>query len=134
MTKQLIFLFLGLVVSNIFFAQSSDIFTQDEITRIKFSVHLITYDTIAAFDNADGEAYYNIVISSFQENLSIPQLAFSTLTSHDKAKIERIIQQLNELKQNPPSWNDLFDRQTQYLIWLDKVSRRHSKYKTVIEQ
>ena len=130
MKKQLIFSLLMLVISNGVFAQSSGTFTGDEIARIKFSVHLITYDTVGTFDNAAGEAYYTLVIASFKENLSIPQFTLSSLTLNDKAKTDKLIQQLNQVKQNLPTWNELFTRQTQYLLWLDKISHRKSKYKT----
>lgn len=129
MKKQIIFLVLTLIISSGVFAQSSNTFTQDEIARINFSIHLITYDTINSFDNAAGEAYYTIVLNSFKENLSIPQLTSSTITANDKAKTEKLIQQFNQITQNPPTWNDLFTKQTQYLIWLDKALRKRSKYK-----
>ena len=129
MKNQLISIIIFLVFSTIVFAQSSDTFTQDEVARLKFSVHLITYDTIGGFDNAAGEAYYTMTINSFKEDLIIPQLTLSNITANDKAKTDNIIQQLNEQKQNPPTWDDLFAKQTQYLIWKDKVMRRSSKYK-----
>jgi len=90
---------------------------------------MITYDTVGTFDNAAGEAYFNLVISSFKENLTIPEFSFSPFTEADKNKIERIIQMLEQLKKNPPSWDDLLIKQTQYLFWLDKVTRKKSKYK-----
>lgn len=130
MIKQFIFSLLMLFISHGVFSQSSGTFTGDEIARIKFSVHLITYDTVGTFDNAAGEAYYTLVITSFKENLSIPQFTLSSLTLNDKTKTDRFIQLLNQIKQNPPTWDDLLTRQTQYLIWLDKISHRKSKYKT----
>lgn len=132
MKKQMMSLICILVLSANLFAQSTEIFTSDEIARIKFAVHLLTYDTLGKWDNAAGEAYYTIVISSFNENLSIPEITSSKITISDKSKIDDIISQLNELKQNPPSWDDLLRKQTQYLIWLDKALRRSSKYKMII--
>ncbi len=129
MKNQLISLIFILVISTSIYAQSSDKLTSDEIARIKFSVHLITYDTIGGFDNAAGEAYYTMTINSFEENLIIPQFSMSNITANDKAKTEKIIQQLNDLMQNPPTWDDLLTKQTQYLTWMDKVMRRKSKYK-----
>jgi hypothetical protein len=113
-------------------AQSSDKFTSDEIARIKFSVHLMTYDTIGGWDNAAGEAYYTLIINSFNENLIIPEFTSSNITIRDKTQINEIIQSLNELKRNPPSWNDLLEKQTEYLLYLDRVMRRRSKYKVAI--
>ncbi|MFA5782296.1 MAG: hypothetical protein WC868_08505 [Bacteroidales bacterium] len=130
MIKQFIFSLLMLFISNGIFSQSSGTFTEDEKVRIKLAVHFITYDTVGTFDNAAGEAYYTLVITSFKENLSIPQFTLSSMTPNDKTKTDRFIQLLNQIKQNPPTWDDLLTRQTQYLLWLDKISHRKSKYKT----
>lgn len=119
-----------LLISNNIFAQSSGTLSEDEKVRIKLAVHLITYDTVGGFDNAAGEAYYTLVIASFKENLSIPQIKLSSLTQNDKAKTDGIIKLLNQIKQNPPTWDELLTKQTQYLIWLDKITRRKSIYKT----
>ena len=111
------------------FSQSTGKFTDDEKTRIKFAVHLVTYDTISSFDNAAGEAYYNLVLNSFKETLGFPKITTSSLTLNDKTKTDIFIQQPNQLKQNPPTWDELFKRETEYLVWLDKISRKKSKYK-----
>jgi len=129
MKKLIIISCLMLIFSISSFAQSLSKFSDDEIARIKFSVHLITYDTANAFDNAKGEAYYKMIITAFSENLVIPNFVPTELTVNDKNKIEKFIQELKELKQNPFSWEILYEKETQYLIWLDKVSRRHTKYK-----
>lgn len=130
MKTPFVFSFLLFFISSIGFSQSSGKLTDDEKVRIKLAVHLITYDTVGKFDNAAGEAYYTLVLNSFKETLSIPQFSSASLTPNDKNKIDRIIQLLNQLKQNPPSWDDLLVRETQYLKWLDKVTHRKSKYKT----
>lgn len=132
MKKQIISLISIVVISTSVFAQSKEIISSDEIARIKFAVHLVTYDTIPKWDNAVGEAYYTIIINSFNENLTIPVLTSSNITINDMAKIDEIIRQLNELKQNPPTWDELLKKQTQYLIWLDKTIRRSSKYRIAI--
>jgi hypothetical protein len=130
MKKYFFLSLLLLVASNVVvFSQTSGKLNEDEITRVKFNVHLITYDTVGAFDNAAGESYYLLVLNSFKENLSIPQFAKPNLTEKDKNKIEIIIQQLNKAKQNPPTWDDLFANETKYLIWKDKVTHKKSKYK-----
>jgi hypothetical protein len=132
MKKQIISLIFIVVISTSVFAQSKEILSSDEIARIKYAVHLVTYDTVGKFDNAVGEAYYTIVISSFSENLTIPELTSSNITINDKTIIDEIIKHLNELKQNPPTWDELLKKQTQYLIWLDKTIRRSSKYRIAI--
>ena len=129
MKKQCLFSLLLLFSSISVFSQSSGTFTEDEKTRMQLAVHLITYDTIGAFDNAAGEAYYTLVLNSFKQTFSFPKCNTSSLTANDKAKTDGIIQMLNQLRQNPPTWDELLARETQYLIWLDNVSRRHSKYK-----
>lgn len=124
-------IFLPILLSfNYAFAQSTDILSEDEKVRIKLAVHLVTYDTIGNFDNAAGMAYFKLSINSFKENLTIPEFSFAPFTANDKSKIESIIQLLNQLKKNPPSWNDLLIRETQYEIWLDKMTHKKSIYKT----
>ncbi len=129
MKKSIVLSLLMLIFSSGFFAQSANDFTDDEIARIKFSVHLITYDTVSKFDSPQGEAYYTMVINAFKENLTFPQFNASQITVHDKTKTEKYIQLLNQTKQNPPSWEELFRRQTEYLIWRDKALRKKSKYR-----
>lgn len=129
MKKSIIISSLVLIFNISSFAQSSNKFSNDEIARMKFSVHLITYDTISAFDNAQGEAFFQMAVDAFTNNAHIPNFIPSDLTANDRNKIDKFIQQLKEIKQNPPTWENLYERQTQYLIWVDKVTRRHSKYK-----
>jgi len=129
MKKVIILSMLMLIISNGIFAQSSNKFTNEEIARIKFSVHLITYDTVSCFETAKGEAYYTMVINMFKNNLVVPDFFPSDITSADKNKIDVLIQQLKKVKQNPPTWESLYERQTKYLMWLDKVMRKQSKYK-----
>lgn len=129
MKKLIILSIFTLFITNDFFAQSANKFTNDEKARIQFSVHLITYDTISAFDNAKGEAYYTMLINVFTENLAFPDFIPSELTSNDRNKIEGIIQQLEGIKQNPPTWESLYKKQTEFLIWIDIVTRKRSKYK-----
>ena len=113
---------------NVFSQSSGKTISEDESTRIKLAIHLITYDTIGNFEKASGEAYYVLVLNSFKENLSIPQFSSLSLTPKDKAITDRIIKQLNQLKQSPPSWDDLLAKETQYRTWLDKVSHRQPRY------
>jgi hypothetical protein len=132
MKMKIIYLISILFFSISAFAQSANSYTNDEIARMKFAVHLITYDTIGGWENAAGEAYYNIVISSFNENLTIPEISSSNFTVKDKSQVDEIIRQLNMLKQNPPTWDDLLKGQTKYLIYLDRALRRNTKYKMAI--
>ncbi|MDD3688391.1 MAG: hypothetical protein PHE56_16725 [Bacteroidales bacterium] len=123
---------LMILFSTSIIAQSIDSYSTDEVARMKFAVHLITYDTIGGWENAAGEAYYNIIISSFKENCSIPDITSINFTDKDKYQISVIIGQLNALKQNPPSWDELMRKETQYLIYLDRALRRNTKYKSAV--
>ncbi len=129
MKKIFLFILTILSFSQVLFSQSERKYTDDEKSRLKLCATLATYDTVVSFDNAVGEAYYTLVISSFKENLTIPKFSFSPLSGNDKSKIDGIIQILNEAKQTPPTWDDLLIKQTQYQIWLDKSIRKKSKYK-----
>ena len=122
MKKMFFFLLFSIFISNNIFAQQM-LSTDDKMARISFAVHLITYDTISAFESAKGEAYYKMLIDAFSKNAIIPDFMPSDLSSHDRNKINKIILQLRAIKSNPPSWDELYRQETQYLIWKDKVTR-----------
>src|SRR5688572_13782702 len=61
--------------------------TDDEVARVKFALHLINYQTPVNFDNAVGQAYYNVVNASFSANLTIPTVTVEGLTEHDRSII-----------------------------------------------
>jgi len=107
----------------------SDKLTPDQEARIKFSIHLITYDTISSFENVLGESYYKLLVYSFSDNLSIPEIERNQFTANDKKIIENAIFKLNEVKKNPPTWNELLIKEAEYLKWIDISQRKKSKYK-----
>ena len=120
---------LALFISQGVFSQSVKTLSIDEIARVKFSLHLINYDNLPVFDNASGEAYYNIINSSFLENLIIPELTTTTLTENDRSIIDKQIQLLNASIQNPLAWDYLMELEIQYLLWVDRTQHKQSKYK-----
>ena len=81
------------------------------------------------FENATGEAYYNLIKFAFGENLSIPKLEFENLTNNDKTIIMNYISLLEQSFNNPLPWKQLLELEKQYLIWLDRSNRKVSKYK-----
>jgi len=121
----------------IFFAQSSwaqsinntNKLTDDEVARVKFSVHLINYQNPPAFDNASGEAYYNVVNASFSQSLTIPSFTITGLTDHDKEIVNQRIELLSGSMANPLSWEHLWQLEAQYLSWVDKAIHKVSAYK-----
>lgn len=125
-----LFLLFLLFISNSVISQTTKALTDDETARVKYAVHLITYDTVGGFDNAAGDAYYHMVIQSFEQYLIIPECNKANITGSDKTKIEKYIQLLNQAKQNPPTWDDLLIRETEYYKWLDKVRHKKSIYKS----
>jgi len=115
--------------SNLVFAQSKEKYTDDENARIKFAVHLVTYDTIGSFDNALGEATCKLLVFSFLENQICPKIDFAKLSSNDMSVIKKYINSFDAIKNNPPTWDELLLKETQYQIWLDASQHRKSKYK-----
>lgn len=121
----------------IFFAQASwaqsinstNNLTEDEMARVKFSVHLINYQNPPVFDNASGEAYYNIVNASFEQNLTIPTFTITGLTDHDKEIVKQRIELLSGSMANPLTWEHLWQLETQYLNWVDRATHKVSVYK-----
>ncbi len=88
----------------------------------------MNYSTPPAFENANGQAYYNIINASFLENLSIPTLQNLTLTEKDKTTIDNHVQLLVGSMQNPLTWEHLLALEAQYLNWIDKTQRKSSVY------
>jgi hypothetical protein len=129
-TRFFISFFLLTFLHNSFSQTSNELnrLTEDEIARVKFSVHLMNYQNPPSFDNALGDALYNIVKSSFTENLSIPELTTDGITAHDQTIINGYIELLKGAAKNPLSWNQLFQLETQYLIWWDRANHKVSRY------
>lgn len=109
------------------FCQTEEI--KDQHARTKFSIHLIDYMDPPNFENATGEAYYNLIKFTFEENLTIPKLEISNLTNNDKTLIINYISLLEQSFNNPLPWSSLLELEKQYLIWIDKSHRKVSKYK-----
>src|SRR5688572_29354973 len=103
--------------------------TEDEATRVKFSVHLIDYQTPPVFDNAVGQAYYNVVKTSFSENLTIPTVNITGMTEHDKEIVNQYIELLNGAMTTPLTWDHLLQLETQYQNWVDRTTHKVSIYK-----
>jgi hypothetical protein len=109
------------------FCQTAD--SKDQNARIKFSVHLIDYMNPPNFENASGEAHYNLIKFAFEENLTIPNFELDNLTNNDKTIIVNYISLLEQSLYNPLPWKQLLELEKQYLIWLDRSNRKVSKYK-----
>lgn len=127
MKSLLITLILVLIFSMNSFCQSEAL--TDQNSRIKFSIHLIDYMDPPSFENALGEAYYNVIKFTFGENLTIPKFEISNLTNNDKTIIINYISLLEQSFNNPLPWSSLLELEKQYLIWNDKSHRKVSKYK-----
>lgn len=114
-----------LLISNNSYSQN---LTADEETRVKYSVHLVTYDTVASFDNSLGEAYFKLLLFTFTEKQYIPEIDIKLLSERDKKIIQNHIDIFNAIKTNPPTWQELVRKESDYLKWIDVSQRRRSKY------
>jgi hypothetical protein len=103
--------------------------TYDEVARVKFSVHLIDYQTPPSFDNALGQAYYNVVKTSFSENLIIPNVDITGMTDHDREIVNQYIELLNGAMISPLTWDHLLQLEAQYMNYLDRTTHKVSIYK-----
>lgn len=128
MKKHLTILALSLFVSFFASAQVNTALTADQQTRIRLAIPLITYDTVSNFQSAKGEAYYRLMLGSFELSLVKPSLAFEGVPESDRQLLDSQSKLFNELLNNPPTWEDLAVKQQQYLLWKDRMMSRHSKY------
>ena len=51
------------------------------------------------------------------------------LDADDKARIDKLVAELENIKANPPAWDELVQYEKDYLIDWDQRTRRQSKYK-----
>ena len=128
MKKTILLVLFALACCRVSIAQNKKELTLDERSRIKFAMHLLTYDTISRFTSAKGEAVYQILWANFQETQSLPKQNLSDLSEHDKVLIQEQVDRLNKLSDAPPSWSDLILQEEKFLLWKDRLTRRHSKY------
>ncbi len=107
--------------------QSSDL-TQDELARLSFSVHLLTYDTVSAFESSLGEAYFQTMIHGYENGVKAT-LDLTGITPKDKRKIADYQARLEALRANIPTWNQLLKLEDAYQKYLDRSQSKQSKYK-----
>ena len=117
------------LVSSASKGQDSRVFSNDEKSRISFAVHLLTYDTVASFESALGEAYFKALVHSVENAQSIIP-APTNLKGYDLLTCLAHAQRFQGVIENPPTWEFLFAMEEQYLKWLDTVVRKKSKYKS----
>jgi len=85
-----------------------------------------------SYETLDGEATAKLILSAFKMTIAIPDITISG-SAQDKVAIEKLVQQLQQLLINPPSWDELRVLEKDRLQQEDKALRRVSKYKTVAE-
>ena len=85
-----------------------------------------------SYETLDGEATAKLILSAFKMTKAIPDITISG-SAQDKVAIEKLVQQLQQLLINPPSWDELRVLEKDRLQQEDKALRRVSKYKTVAE-
>lgn len=87
------------------------------------------------YESAKGEAFANVILNAFRLTGKMPQgILIPDMTINDKAKCEQLVSELIVLEYNPPTWEQLFQDETDRLISVDKAQNRHSKYMTIIER
>lgn len=107
-------------------AQSSEL-NQDELARLSFSVHLLTYDTVSAFESSLGEAYFQTMIHAYENGIK-PEMSLTGISGKDQAKILDYQTRLEALRTNPPTWNELVKLEDAYRKFVDRRLSRKSKY------
>lgn len=82
-----------------------------------------------AYDTPYGEACANIILKAYRDLLQIPETSALPIDASDKMKIDQLVTKLNQLRANPPSWEELFKLEKERLIQWDKAISHKSKYK-----
>lgn len=110
-------------------SQTKNDLNPDEMARLKFSVHLVTYDRTESFESALGEAYFQTMIFAFENTGALPELSLAGIPSHDLQLIEKYSSKLTAVKSNIPEWSFLLTMEAQYQKWLDSTLSKVSRFK-----
>lgn len=123
-----------LLIPFFIFSQSTvkDI-SKDELIRASYASYYIdeVQEANYIFNTPSGEAKANIILKVYRDLLIIPEVSLDNIDAEDKAKIEKLIQKLNQLSKNPPSWDEIVLLEKERLINWDKAVRQKSKYKKI---
>ena len=117
------------LVSVLSFAQNQKVDSKkDDLIRASYASYYID-ETNAAYDTPYGEACANIILKAYRGLLQIPETSSLPIDASDKIKIDQLVTKLNQLRTNPPSWEEIFKLEKERLIQWDKAISHKSKYK-----
>lgn len=120
-------LLIGFIFISFFTLQAQD--NHDKSSR---AVMASTYLPEYTYETLDGEAAAKLILSTFKITKTIPQINIVG-SINDRATIEKLVLQLKQLLDNPPTWDELLVLEKDRLLQEDKALRRISKYKTIAE-
>lgn len=83
------------------------------------------------FDTPLGQATANIILKAYRDLLPAPDISAIQINGSDRTKVEHLVIKLQQLRESPPSWNELFKLEEKRLIEWDKAMHRKSIYKSV---
>jgi hypothetical protein len=121
-----------LLLIGFIFISSFTLQAQDAHDKNNRAVMALTYLPEYTYETLDGDAAAKLILSAFKITKSIPQINIVG-SIKDRATIEKLVLQLKQLLDNPPTWDELLVLEKDRLLQEDKALRRISKYKTVAE-
>ena len=101
----------------------------DGWVRASYASYYIEEVVYASYDSPLAEATANIILSAYRDLQPIPDVPLTNLKEADKIKVQLFINKLNELRKNPPAWEDIIKKEESRLVAVDKSTIRPSKYK-----
>lgn len=132
-TKQILFSLSFALISFFVSAQNQKSDNKnDGLIRAGYASYYIEEASEAAayaYDTPYGEACANIILKAYRDLLQIPETSSLPIDANDKMKINQLVTKLNQLRTNPPSWEELFKLEKERLIQWDKAISHKSKYK-----
>lgn len=63
------------------------------------------------FESAKAEAYLNLLLNAYRNNVAYPGISLNNISSGDRSKIEKLQMELEALRNNPPSWDLLLAKE-----------------------
>jgi hypothetical protein len=65
------------------------------------------------FETERAEAFSNVLLKAYRELLPLPKYFPQTIVANDKAILQQLITQLNQLRINPPTWDEIMSFEEQ---------------------
>lgn len=122
------------VISFTAFSQTQDRNTNKEnLIRAAYASYYLeeVQESNFIFESPRGEAVASLILKLYRDLLPFSEIPTEGINVNDNAKVEKLISKLNQLRETPPTWQEILNMEQKHLIDWDKAIRLKSRYKSV---